>query len=63
MTPVGIVPDGASVFYDPFGVYAFSRNELVAMAVAVVAMVAPAARCSGTAPSACGCGPSSRARG
>ena len=28
VTPVGIVPDGASVFYDPFGVYAFSRNEL-----------------------------------
>ncbi|HEX8802784.1 MAG TPA: hypothetical protein VF743_01285, partial [Acidimicrobiales bacterium] len=37
-TPVGIVPDGASVFYDPFGVYAFSRNELVAMAIAVTAM-------------------------
>jgi branched-chain amino acid transport system permease protein len=34
-TPEGIVPDGASVFYDPFGVYAFSRNELVAMAVAL----------------------------
>ncbi|HEV7722591.1 MAG TPA: ABC transporter permease [Iamia sp.] len=34
-TPQGIVPDGSSVFYDPFGVYAFSRNELVAMAVAV----------------------------
>lgn len=34
-TPEGIVPNGASVFYDPFGVYAFSRNELVAMAVAV----------------------------
>ena len=39
VTPVGIVPDGAGVFYDPFGVYAFSRNELVAMAVAVMAMV------------------------
>jgi branched-chain amino acid transport system permease protein len=35
-TPVGIVPDGADVFYDPFGVYSFSRNELVAIAVAVV---------------------------
>ncbi|HET9612328.1 MAG TPA: hypothetical protein VFP06_22125, partial [Acidimicrobiales bacterium] len=23
-TPEGIVPDGASVFYDPFGVYAFN---------------------------------------
>lgn len=38
-TPVGVAPDGASVFYDPFGIYAFSRNELVAMAVAVLAMV------------------------
>src|SRR5687767_8515620 len=37
-TPVGIVPDGASVFYDPLGVYAFSRNELVAIGVAVVGM-------------------------
>jgi branched-chain amino acid transport system permease protein len=37
-TPEGIVPDGANVFYDPFGVYRFSRNELVAMAVAFVAM-------------------------
>ena len=35
-TPTGIVPDGATVFYDPFGVYAFSRNELVAMVVALV---------------------------
>ena len=38
-TPEGIVPDGGSVFYDPLGVYAFSRNELVAMAVAVVGML------------------------
>jgi branched-subunit amino acid ABC-type transport system permease component len=38
-TPVGIVPDGASVFYDPFGIYAFSRNELVAMGVAVFGML------------------------
>ena len=38
-TPTGIVPDGDSVFYDPFGIYAFSRDELVAMAVAVVGMV------------------------
>jgi branched-chain amino acid transport system permease protein len=37
-TPEGIVPDGATVFYDPFGIYAFSRNELVAMGVAVVSM-------------------------
>lgn len=39
-TPEGIVPDGATVFYDPFGVYSFSRNELVAMAVAAVGMLA-----------------------
>jgi branched-subunit amino acid ABC-type transport system permease component len=38
-TPVGIVPDGATVFYDPFGSYAFSRDELVAMTVALVGMV------------------------
>jgi branched-chain amino acid transport system permease protein len=38
VTPVGVAPDGANVFYDPFGVYAFSRNELVAMAVALAAM-------------------------
>ena len=37
-TPEGIVPDGASVFYDPFGVYPFSRDELTQMLVAVVAM-------------------------
>jgi branched-chain amino acid transport system permease protein len=36
-TPEGIMPDGANVFYDPFGVYAFSRNELAAMAIVVVA--------------------------
>jgi branched-subunit amino acid ABC-type transport system permease component len=42
-TPTGIVPDGASVFYDPFGIYAFSRDELVAMAVAIVGMVSLAA--------------------
>ncbi|MGQ0434606.1 MAG: ABC transporter permease [Microthrixaceae bacterium] len=42
-TPTGIVPDGASVFYDPFGVYAFSRDELVAVGVAVVAMAGLAA--------------------
>jgi branched-subunit amino acid ABC-type transport system permease component len=38
VTPQGIAPDGASVFYDPFGVYAFSRNELVAMVVALGSM-------------------------
>ena len=36
-TPVGIVPDGANVFYDPFGVYKFSRNELVTLGIAVIA--------------------------
>jgi len=40
VTPEGIAPDGASVFYDPFGVYRFSRDEVTAMAVAVVAMAA-----------------------
>ena len=39
-TPVGVVNKGASVFYDPFGSYAFNRNELVAMATAVVAVAA-----------------------
>jgi branched-subunit amino acid ABC-type transport system permease component len=39
-TPEGIAPDGANVFYDPFGVYAFSRNEVVAMAVALLSVVA-----------------------
>ena len=29
----GIMPDGASVFYDPFGVYRFNRDELAMMAV------------------------------
>ncbi len=38
-TPTGIVPDGASVFYDPFGVYAFSRDELMAIGGAVAGMV------------------------
>ncbi len=40
VTPEGIAPDGANVFYNPFGVYSFSRNELVAMIVAVAAMAA-----------------------
>ena len=38
-TPVGIVPNGAGVYYDPFGVYPFSRNELMTIAVAVAAML------------------------
>ena len=37
-TPEGIVPDGSGVFYDPFGVYPFSRNELVQMVVALLGM-------------------------
>ncbi|MCU1380591.1 MAG: inner-rane translocator [Acidimicrobiales bacterium] len=42
-TPVGIVADGADVFYDPFGTYAFSRNELMSIGVAVVGMALLAA--------------------
>ena len=42
-TPEGIVPRGNDVFYNVFNTYAFSRNELVAMGVAVVAMLALAA--------------------
>jgi branched-chain amino acid transport system permease protein len=42
-TPDGIMPKGDSVFYDPFGVYAFSRNELAAMGIAVIAMLGLAA--------------------
>jgi branched-chain amino acid transport system permease protein len=38
-TPVGVAPDGADVFYDPFGVYSFSRNELVSVGVAVFGML------------------------
>ena len=38
-TPTGIVPNGSSVFYDPFGVYPFSRDELAQIVVAVVAML------------------------
>jgi branched-subunit amino acid ABC-type transport system permease component len=39
-TPEGVMPDGNSVFYDPFGVYSFNRNELAAMVIAVVAALA-----------------------
>lgn len=39
-TPVGIVPDGASVFYDPFGLYPWSRDELTQLFVALAAMLA-----------------------
>ena len=46
--PHGIVPDGADVHYDPFGVYPFSRDELVATVVAVVAVLGLAARARST---------------
>src|SRR3954468_20959397 len=42
-TPVGVVDKGATVFYNPFGSYAFNRNELVAMSTALVAMLGLAA--------------------
>jgi branched-subunit amino acid ABC-type transport system permease component len=38
-TPEGILPNGATVFYDPFGIYAFSRNELTAMGFAVLSAI------------------------
>lgn len=38
-TPEGVVPEGASVFYDPFGVYSFSRNELVAMVAGMASVL------------------------
>src|SRR4051794_27323010 len=43
ITPEGVISNGANVFYDPFGVYAFSRDELVAMGVALVATLVLAA--------------------
>ena len=42
-TPAGIVPNGSGVFYDPFGVYPFSRDELTTIGVAVIAMLCLAA--------------------
>lgn len=43
-TPVGLFGEkGAQVFYNPFGSYAFSRDELVAMTTAVLAMLGLAA--------------------
>jgi branched-subunit amino acid ABC-type transport system permease component len=36
-TPEGLLPNGGGVFYDPFGVYPLSRNELTALVVAVIA--------------------------
>jgi branched-chain amino acid transport system permease protein len=42
-TPEGIVDDGNNVFYNPFNSYAFNRNELVMMGVALVAALLLAA--------------------
>ena len=38
-TPEGLLPDGADVFYDPFGIYPFSRDELTALGFAVASAV------------------------
>ncbi len=35
-TPEGIFPHGRDVYYDPFGVYRFSRNEVTQMGVALL---------------------------
>lgn len=42
-TPEGIAPNGNGVFYDVWGVYSFSRNELVALAAASIAVLGLAA--------------------
>jgi branched-chain amino acid transport system permease protein len=42
-TPQGLIAKGNSVYYDVFGIYSFSRNELVAMVVGSVAMLGLAA--------------------
>jgi branched-subunit amino acid ABC-type transport system permease component len=34
--PEGIIPRGGEVFYDPFGVYRFNRDELMSMAVVLI---------------------------
>jgi len=38
-TPEGILPKGAQVFYDPLGVYPWSRNELAQLIVALAALI------------------------
>ena len=38
-TPEGILPNGSGVFYDPTGLYPWSRNELVQLVVAIVALL------------------------
>ncbi|MFV0318636.1 MAG: ABC transporter permease [Microthrixaceae bacterium] len=42
-TPGGLLPDGATVFYDPTGLYPFSRNELTAFVIALASTAALAA--------------------
>jgi branched-subunit amino acid ABC-type transport system permease component len=42
-TPEGLLPDGATVFYDPTGLYPFSRNEVTAAIAALVSTAALAA--------------------
>lgn len=42
-TPEGLLPNGANVFYDPFGLYSFSRDELTALVIAVAGAVGLAA--------------------
>jgi len=42
-TPEGLLSDGASVFYDPTGLYPFSRNELTAAVAALLSTAALAA--------------------
>jgi len=42
-TPEGLLNGGATVFYDPTGLYAFSRDELTALTIAIVSGLALAA--------------------
>ena len=42
-TPEGLLSEGATVFYDPVGLYPFSRNELTAMVAALLSTLALAA--------------------
>lgn len=42
-TPEGLLSDGGTVFYDPVGLYPFSRNELTAMVAALISTAALAA--------------------
>ncbi|WP_426574681.1 ABC transporter permease [Aquihabitans sp. McL0605] len=42
-TPGGLLSHGATVFYDPTGLYAFSRDELTAMAIALASALGLAA--------------------